>query len=317
MKSLACEMCGGTDLIKQEGVFVCQNCGMKYSVEDAKKMMNEDIVEVQGAGKVGSSSTAENYLINARRAKEEEDWEEVEKYYNMIKQNNPTNLEAVFYSAYAKVASSLLEEDIYKREHICEVFCKSISIIASRYDIKNSNENKELIKQMHNDLFKLYGSNFVYTVKTDGYGNKTDNSNDTYYLFVKIAHTFIESLKNILELDDQLIYLKIIYEQYKYAAHNSSLTLEARISNRDSALKIANIIKQIDSSFVVDYMESLDKEAKNKNNGRVAMIIIGIIFALLGLILIFAIEDSVVGISFGGASIFMGIVVLFSTKYIK
>lgn len=42
MKQLTCEMCGSTDLIKQDGVFVCQSCGCKYSVEEAKKMMIED-----------------------------------------------------------------------------------------------------------------------------------------------------------------------------------------------------------------------------------------------------------------------------------
>jgi len=41
MKQLVCEMCGGNDLIKQDGVFVCQNCKTKYSVEEAKKMMVE------------------------------------------------------------------------------------------------------------------------------------------------------------------------------------------------------------------------------------------------------------------------------------
>ena len=39
MKQLTCEMCGGTDLMKQDVVFVCQNCGTKYSVEEAKKMI--------------------------------------------------------------------------------------------------------------------------------------------------------------------------------------------------------------------------------------------------------------------------------------
>lgn len=39
MKQLICEMCGSADLVKQEGVFVCQECGCKYSVEEAKKMM--------------------------------------------------------------------------------------------------------------------------------------------------------------------------------------------------------------------------------------------------------------------------------------
>jgi len=41
MKQMVCEMCGGKDLIKQDGVFVCQNCQAKYSVEEAKKMMVE------------------------------------------------------------------------------------------------------------------------------------------------------------------------------------------------------------------------------------------------------------------------------------
>ena len=43
MKRLVCEMCGGTDLIKQDGVFVCQSCGCKYSVEEARKMLKEVI----------------------------------------------------------------------------------------------------------------------------------------------------------------------------------------------------------------------------------------------------------------------------------
>lgn len=48
MKRLTCEMCGSTDLIKQDGVFVCQTCGCKYSIEEAKKMMVEGTVEVTG-----------------------------------------------------------------------------------------------------------------------------------------------------------------------------------------------------------------------------------------------------------------------------
>lgn len=47
MKQLVCEMCGSTDLVKQDGVFVCQTCGVKYSVEEAKQMMKEveDVVK--------------------------------------------------------------------------------------------------------------------------------------------------------------------------------------------------------------------------------------------------------------------------------
>lgn len=46
MKKLTCEMCGSTDLIKKDGVFVCQFCDCKYSVEEAKKIMFEGAVEI-------------------------------------------------------------------------------------------------------------------------------------------------------------------------------------------------------------------------------------------------------------------------------
>ena len=82
MKQLTCEMCGSTDLLKQDGVFVCQTCGCKYSVEEAKKMMIEGTVEVQGTVKVDNTDSVEKYLSNARRSLLKEDWEEVEKYYN-------------------------------------------------------------------------------------------------------------------------------------------------------------------------------------------------------------------------------------------
>ena len=52
MKPLTCEMCGSTDLVKSDGVFVCQSCGTKYSVEEAKKMMIEGPVTVEGSVKV-------------------------------------------------------------------------------------------------------------------------------------------------------------------------------------------------------------------------------------------------------------------------
>ena len=39
MKKLVCELCGSTDIVKQEGLFVCQACGTKYSTEEAKKQM--------------------------------------------------------------------------------------------------------------------------------------------------------------------------------------------------------------------------------------------------------------------------------------
>jgi uncharacterized Zn finger protein (UPF0148 family) len=60
MKKLTCEMCGSTELIKDGGVFVCQTCGCKYSIEEARKMMVEGTVEVAGTIKVDDTAKIDN-----------------------------------------------------------------------------------------------------------------------------------------------------------------------------------------------------------------------------------------------------------------
>ena len=56
MKELVCEMCGSNDIVKQDGLFVCQTCNTKYSVEEARKMMFGETVEVEGTVKIDHSS---------------------------------------------------------------------------------------------------------------------------------------------------------------------------------------------------------------------------------------------------------------------
>ena len=164
MKQLACEMCGSHDLIKQDGVFVCQNCGMKYSVEEAKKMMIEGTVEVQGTVKVDNSSFVQKYLQNARRALVKQDWEEVEKYYNMVEQNSPDNMEAVFFSSYGKAMLSMTDSDYFKREQKFEVLNRSISVISDYYDTTTENK-EEAIKLISEYIDKMYEVSYVYKKK--------------------------------------------------------------------------------------------------------------------------------------------------------
>ncbi|MBR3943317.1 MAG: hypothetical protein IKJ55_08150 [Clostridia bacterium] len=212
MKQLTCEMCGGTDLIKQDGVFVCQNCGMKYSVEEAKKMMIEGTVDVQGTVKVDNSAFVEKYLANARRAKEKEDWEEVEKYYNMVEQNDPTNIEAIFYSAFARVKSALLEaETAEKRRGVFNILTKSVSVIDDNYDNTNE-EHHKLLFEIMDDINRLKKGTIVPTthlqeyVTKNGYGNIVDRNqvveNDslqvTYNMIDEVATAYGESLANII-----------------------------------------------------------------------------------------------------------------------
>lgn len=84
MKQLTCEMCGGVDLLKKEGMFVCQNCQTKYSVEEAKKMMIEGTVQVTGSVSVANAGTIENFLQIAQNAYDSDNKKEAENYCNKV-----------------------------------------------------------------------------------------------------------------------------------------------------------------------------------------------------------------------------------------
>lgn len=94
MKQLVCEMCGSKDLVKQDGLFVCQSCGIKYSVEEARKMMIEGTVEVTGTVKIDSSASINNYLDMAKNAYGSNNNSEAEAYANRVLELAPTNYQA-------------------------------------------------------------------------------------------------------------------------------------------------------------------------------------------------------------------------------
>ena len=96
MKQLVCEMCGSTDLIKDDGVFVCQSCGCKNSVEEAKRMMVEGVVEVQGTVKVDNTQLIGNYLSMAQNAADSNNQSEAEDYANKVLELEPTNWAALY-----------------------------------------------------------------------------------------------------------------------------------------------------------------------------------------------------------------------------
>ena len=111
MKQLTCEMCGSTDLIKKDGVFVCQSCGTKYSVEEAKKMMIEGTVDVSGSTvKVDNSEKLDNIRTLAKRAKESNDTKTAAQYYAQILEADPNDWEAVFYTTYLDALNIRLAE---------------------------------------------------------------------------------------------------------------------------------------------------------------------------------------------------------------
>ena len=206
MKQLVCEMCGSTDLLKQDGVFVCQSCGCKYSVEEAKKMMVEGTVDVQGTVKVDNSAFVQKYLENARRAYAKEDWEEVEKYYNMVEQNTSNNMEAVFFSAFGKAMLSLSDEDYYKRQQKFTVLNKSISVINDYYEV-TTEDRESVLRNISDAIFKMYSLNYVYDFQA---GTSVGGDAWQKALMNAAKDAFLVELKQIAENHNDAYIQKLI-----------------------------------------------------------------------------------------------------------
>ena len=147
MKQLTCEMCGGTDLIKQDGVFVCQSCGCKYSVEEAKKMMIEGNVDVSGSTvKVDNSSNIENYLKLAENAYSANNNKEAENYSNKILEINPN-----YYKAWLIKGKAAGWQSTLNKSRIFE----SIECFEKAIDNVPEYEAAELKKEIAEEIAKL------------------------------------------------------------------------------------------------------------------------------------------------------------------
>lgn len=100
MKRLTCDICGGIDLIKQDGVFVCQTCYTKYSVEEVKRMMSDEFDNSALSIRKESNMELNNLIILAERAFNESNYASAEKYYDDILRIDPNNWKANFFRSY-------------------------------------------------------------------------------------------------------------------------------------------------------------------------------------------------------------------------
>ena len=88
MKAIKCELCGSTEVIKQEGLYVCQHCRTKYAPEEARKLLIDSPIRIDNSGYI------KNYLEIAQQALAAGNGAEAESYCNKILEIDPKNTEA-------------------------------------------------------------------------------------------------------------------------------------------------------------------------------------------------------------------------------
>jgi tetratricopeptide (TPR) repeat protein len=254
MKRIKCELCGSNQIIKQEGIFVCQHCGTKYSAEEAKKMMVDGIVEVTGSVKVDNSNRLTNLYQIARRAKDDNNAENAAKYYDMILIEDPTSWEATFYVVYFKALG-----------------CKIFEIQSAAISVNNCLDTVfELIKEnvtIETELEKTITevalrvidiSDMLFNAASNHYFNIDiqirNNYNQEYINNAFASFNTLYNLGDILEINfaDKKYVANIVVNAWKSSIsfHNRIINLLAdKEGNKKRIALYEDKIKKYDSSY--------------------------------------------------------------------
>lgn len=268
MKALVCEMCSSQDLVKQDGLYVCQSCGTKYTAEDAKKLL----VEVSGSVKIDTKDLVANHLTNARTARSMGDWAGVEQNYNFVLQHLPSNTEALFYSAYAKARNAMIEHSLPQREAAFKVLGNSIKLIEQQFDF--SDDQRTLLLQIADDILGLMGSNFTINVRKNIYGTITySDRGETILLFHILGEQYSISVENIikrypLEKRQKTIELYAAGLKIDEVCNNDDLPSRVlRMMRYHQGWKAVDPNHSISSDFEMKYQKVQQRRAKAQKSG--------------------------------------------------
>lgn len=202
MKKIVCELCEGTEFAKEEGVFVCQNCGTRYTVEEAKALMRE----VEGApAAAGGGSPAvnagnqqlENLLILAANAFESGNNQEAELYCNKV-----IEMDVSCYKAWMLKGKAIGWQSTYgapKMEEGAIAMMKAVTFAPEEEKENVATEAMDTIERICLALISLAKKNFSTSPTSQNYSKFLeffDYYNKTVKPFEKISertHAYVLS----------------------------------------------------------------------------------------------------------------------------
>ena len=241
-------MCGSPELIKQDGVFVCQSCGTKYSVEEARKMMIDGTVDVSGSTvKVDSSAELKNLYELARRAKTDNNSENAQKYYEQIILKDPSSWEANFYTTYYQSMNCKIGEIGVAAVRVSN--CEDTVFNLIKENVSDSEECRKAVDEVAAKLISISSMLF------NAYKNHYDG------ISVQIRGNYVQEYANNCSAARDIVYnggnwiVKIFGDEYGDIAA-ACWKLGVRQHN---TLNTVFTNKQINADIIKEYNEKIAK----------------------------------------------------------
>ncbi len=204
MMQIKCEMCGSSDLVKENSLYVCKHCGMKYSPEEAKKMM----VEIEGAVKIDNTEEIANLYVLAKRAKESENYKEAQNYYSQILLKAPTDWEAAFYSLIFDATNCVIAQIAESCDKITLGIPSVIKLVKNT--VTDREELKRICNEMANEVNWAVGLFFETAQKHFDYDwhKKEEAESSAVYAAYEFAYELRMAFPNKEYIDSEILCIK-------------------------------------------------------------------------------------------------------------
>lgn len=254
MKQLKCEMCGSVDLLKQDGVFICQSCGCKYSVEEAKKMMVEvsGSVSVDTPVEVKGIAQVENILKLVMASYESKDFEKTKELCEQIISIDANNYNAWLYKGKCELWQSTLLD--LKIEQAVINFDEAIKIAPTEEIEQIKCDVASNMLDFTYAFVEMFSDN--YMIKNRPSVSNDDMFYNNYKIMQQVLIPYIEKCgtetKIHLPQMANLIANKAI-KGYEYVSFKRNSTNSDGYFEESE--RIINVLKRIDSLFAQDDVE--------------------------------------------------------------
>ncbi len=242
MKALICEMCNSHDLIKEDGLYVCQSCGTKYTVEEAKKLL--------GTVAVDHTAETEKYLILARRAKEENNSENAAKYYEKVLEDAPANWEASFYQSYYTAMGCKIAEIRSSANTVANSAESAVTLIHKYEEAEKQDEalheivvDSAIIATMLASAAVSHKKKFMAKVSLSAGVEMVQECSRNVAASMSIYHVLEDSIKSVFgENHKEVVTVQTLYVTF-----------------------ITEFVEDLNKEVVIGIKDRLEKEIQNKN----------------------------------------------------
>ena len=319
MVNIKCELCGSNNFQKDGDFFICEHCGCKYSVEQAKKLIIDGTVQVEGKVEINTSEKIKNLYVIARRSRDNNDWDSAKRYYDLVLQEDPQSWEAIFYLAYFDAYYCKNGELQIKASKMCNCITSVVDlIILSNMSLKEKEESLTMIgssvisisnglqERAKNFRNSMIGIKFISPTMLLSAGKDQQTYYNTVVPMINCKYFFADGIEKGIEQFEEYPNVKqLMVKMWKLGNSDLEELFKNRLTdhNKNVIQTYKTKISKYSSDQPLDFENTDISESQNENEvpqgpskaGKVfstLSLILGIAFAFLSFVIMCVAMDT-------------------------